>query len=178
MPDLRELFLKDKIFAYPTEGVWGIGCNPFSELAVKRLIQLKNRDENKGIIVLAGNLGQIKALTGHLDSDIRIKMEDKWPGPHTWLIPSASNTPKWLLGNTGLLALRVSDHKTVQNLTSELKMPICSTSANISGNAPAKDEEEIRKFFGDKVHIIEGQLGGLSKPTPVQILETEEWIRK
>ena len=83
MPDLRELFLKDKIFAYPTEGVWGIGCNPFSELAVKKLIQLKNRDENKGIIVLAGNLAQIKALTEHLDSDIRIKMEDKWPGPHT-----------------------------------------------------------------------------------------------
>lgn len=52
MPDLKNSFLKDQIFAYPTEGVWGLGCNPFSEKAVKKLIALKKRPENKGIIVL------------------------------------------------------------------------------------------------------------------------------
>ena len=178
MPDLKELFLKDEIFAYPTEGVWGIGCNPFSESAVKKLINLKKRDENKGIIILAGNLSQIEDLTSHLNNDLRKKMLRKWPGPHTWLVPSSSKTPKWLLGQSRLLALRVSNHEGVQKITSELEMPICSTSANISGKSPAIDENQIREFFGSKVHIIEGKLGGLTKPTPVQILESDEWIRK
>ena len=172
------IFLKDEIFAYPTEGVWGIGCNPFSESAVKKLINLKKRDENKGIIILAGDLSQIEDLTSHLNNDLRKKMLTKWPGPHTWLVPSSSKTPKWLLGKSRLLALRVSDHKGVQKITSELEMPICSTSANISGTSPAIDENQIREFFGNKVHIIEGELGGLTKATPIQILESDEWIRK
>ena len=58
MPDLKNLYFKDQIFAYPTEGVWGIGCNPFSEKAVKKLILLKKRPKNKGIIILGGSMEQ------------------------------------------------------------------------------------------------------------------------
>ena len=105
-------------------------------------------------------------------------MNSKWPGPHTWLVPSSPDIPKWLIGPTGLVALRWSDHKTVIELTESLNMPICSSSANISGQEPAKNLDEIRTFFGNKVLIIEGELGGLKKPTPVQNLETKEWLRK
>lgn len=178
MPDLKSLFLKDVIFAYPTEGVWGLGCNPFSEKAVKKLINLKKRPKNKGIIILAGSMEQLLPFTKHLNEKLTKRMNEKWPGPHTWLVPSSSETPKWLLGPTGLLALRLSNHKTVKELTKSLNMPICSTSANISGKEPAKDSDEIRTFFYDKVHIIEGKLGGLKKPTPVQNLESKEWLRK
>ena len=76
------------------------------------------------------------------------------------------------------MALRWSNHKTVIELTESLEMPICSTSANISGQEPAKNLEEIRTFFGNKVLIIEGELGALKKPTPVQNLESKEWLRK
>ena len=74
--------------------------------------------------------------------------------------------------------MRLSSHKTVIKLTETLGMPICSTSANLSGNEPAKDSNEIRTFFKDKVLIIEGELGSLKRPTPVQDLESKEWLRK
>ena len=178
MPDLKGLFLQDKVFAYPTEGVWGLGCNPFSEKAVKKLINLKKRPKNKGIIVLAGSLQQLLPFTQHLSEKLKKRMNSKWPGPHTWLVPSSPDIPKWLIGPTGLVALRLSDHKTVIELTESLNMPICSSSANISGQEPAKNSDEIRTFFGNKVLIIEGELGGLKKPTPVQNLESKEWLRK
>ena len=117
-------------------------------------------------------------FTEHLDEKLKNRMYSKWPGPHTWLVSSSTGTPKWLLGPTGLIALRLSNHKTVVKLTETLGMPICSTSANLSGNEPAKDSNEIRTFFKDKVLIIEGKLGDLKKPTPVQDLESEEWLRK
>ena len=178
MPDLKGLFLQDKVFAYPTEGVWGLGCNPFSEKAVNKLINLKKRPKNKGIIVLAGSLQQLLPFTQHLSEKLKKRMNSKWPGPHTWLVPSSSETPKWLLGPTGLLALRLSNHKTVKELTKSLNMPICSTSEKISRKKPAKDSEEIRTFCYDKVHRIEGKLDSLKKPTPVQNLESKEWLRK
>ena len=178
MPDLKKLYFKDQIFAYPTEGVWGIGCNPFSEKAVKKLILLKKRPKNKGIIILGGSMEQLTPFTEHLDEKLKKRMYSKWPGPHTWLVSSSSRTPKWLLGPTGLIALRLSSHKTVIKLTETLGMPICSTSANLSGNEPAKDSNEIRTFFKDKVLIIEGELGSLKKPTPVQDLESKEWLRR
>ena len=178
MPDLKNLFFQDQIFAYPTEGVWGIGCNPFSEKAVKKLILLKKRPKNKGIIILGGSMEQLTPFTEHLDEKLKKRMYSKWPGPHTWLVSSSSRTQKWLLCPTGLIALRLSSHKRVIKLTETLGMPICSTSANLSGNEPAKDSNEIRTFFKDKVLIIEGELGSLKKPTPVQILESKEWLRK
>ena len=178
MPDLKGLFLQDNVFAYPTEGVWGLGCNPFSEKAVNKLINLKKRPKNKGIIVLAGSLQQLLPFTQHLSDKLKKRMNSKWPGPHTWLVPSSPDIPKWLIGPTGLVALRLSDHKTVIELTESLNMPICSSSANISGQEPAKNSDEIRTFFGNKVLIIEGELGGLKKPTPVQNLESKEWLRK
>ena len=178
MPDLKNLFLQDQIFAYPTEGVWGIGCNPFSEKAVKKLILLKKRPKNKGIIILGGYMEQLTPFTEHLDEKLKKRMYSKWPGPHTWLVSSSSRTPKWLLGPKGLIALRLSSHKTVIKLTETLGMPICSTSANLSGNEPAKDSNEIRTFFKDTVLIIGGELGSLKRPTPVQDLESREWLRK
>ena len=125
MPDLKGLFLQDNVFAYPTEGVWGLGCNPFSEKAVKKLINLKKRPKNKGIIVLAGSLQQLLPFTQHLSEKLKKRMNSKWPGPHTWLVPSSPDIPKWLIGPTGLVALRLSDHKTVIELTESLDLPYC-----------------------------------------------------
>ena len=77
MPDLKGLFLKDEVFAYPTEGVWGLGCNPFSEKAVKKLINLKKRPKNKGIIILAGSLQQLLPFTQHLSEKLKKRMIGK-----------------------------------------------------------------------------------------------------
>ena len=178
MSILKEIFLQNKVFAHPTEGVWGLGCNPFSEEAVENLFNLKLRPREKGVIILAGHIEQLDHFLGGLPEEKMNTLFTKWPGPHTWLIPPTATTPSWLQGKSGSVAVRLSTHPTVINITQELGSSICSTSANLSGNEPAKNPNEIKKIFGEDLFIVEGTLGKLNKPTPVQDLETGKWIRK
>ena len=166
------------IYAYPTEGVWGLGCNPFSEIAVENLFDIKKRPKNKGVIVLAGNENQLGHFINHLTKDQKKSFFEKPPVPHTWLIPASDEIPTWLQGDTGLVAVRLSLHPDVIRITNELESPICSSSANLSGEEPAKNESDIKKNFGRALQIVDGELGKLNKPTPVQELITGAWIRK
>ena len=178
MSILKEIFLQNKAFAHPTEGVWGLGCNPFSKEAVENLFSLKKRPKEKGVIILAGHIDQLDHFLESLPEEKINTLFTKWPGPHTWLIPSTEITPIWLQGKSGSIAVRLSNHPTVRSITQELGSSICSTSANLSGNEPAKNPDEIKKVFGKDLYIVEGALGKLKKPTPVQDLETGKWIRK
>ena len=178
MSILKEIFLQNKAFAHPTEGVWGLGCNPFSKEAVENLFSLKKRPKEKGVIILAGHIDQLDRFLESLPEEKINTLFTKWPGPHTWLIPSTAITPIWLQGKSGSIAVRLSNHPTVRSITQELGSSICSTSANLSGNEPAKNPDEIKKVFGKDLYIVEGALGKLKKPTPVQDLETGKWIRK
>ena len=94
------------------------------------------------------------------------------------MIPASDKIPTWLQGDTGLVAVRLSLHPDVIKITNELESPICSSSANLSGEEPAKNESDIKKIFGRALHIVDGELGKLNKPTPVQELITGKWIRK
>ena len=69
MSILQKIFNNDQVFAHPTEGVWGLGCNPFSEIAVENLFNIKKRPKNKGVIVLAGNENQLGHFINHLTKD-------------------------------------------------------------------------------------------------------------
>ena len=178
MSTLQKLFNDDQVFAHPTEGVWGLGCNPFSEVAVNNLFSLKKRPRNKGIIILTGNEDHLTLFLKHLTKDQKKAFFQKSPGPHTWLIPSNEEIPTWLQGDSGLVAVRLSLHPDVIRITNELKNPICSSSANLSGGKPAMNKLDIKKIFGRDLHIIDGELGKLNKPTPVQELTTGTWIRK
>ena len=178
MSILKEIFLQNKAFAHPTEGVWGLGCNPFSKEAVENLFSLKKRPKEKGVIILAGHIDQLDRFLESLPEEKINTLFTKWPGPHTWLIPATAITPIWLQGKSGSIAVRLSNHPTVRSITQELGSSICSTSANLSGNEPAKNPDEIKKVFGKDLYIVEGALGKLKKPTPVQDLETGKWIRK
>ena len=178
MDTLKDLYLNHGIFGHPTEGVWGLGCNPFSQRAVKNLFSAKNRPKNKSFIILAGHQNQIDTFLAELSEFDLKKTFEKWPGPHTWLIPAAKKVPSWLIGDTGLVALRLSNHSKVIEVTKELGGPICSTSANLSGEPPAKTKLEMKKIFGPDLFIVDGELGKLNKPTPVQELITGKWIRK
>ena len=178
MSVLQKIFNNDQVFAHPTEGVWGLGCNPFSEIAVDNLFDIKKRPKHKGVIVLAGNENQLGHFINHLTKDQKKSFFENSPGPHTWLIPASDEIPTWLQGDTGLVAVRLSLHPDVIRITNELESPICSSSANLSGEEPAKNESDIKKIFGRALHIVDGELGKLNKPTPVQELITGTWIRK
>ncbi|HEY3700472.1 MAG TPA: Sua5/YciO/YrdC/YwlC family protein [Spongiibacteraceae bacterium] len=166
------------VIAYPTEGVWGLGCDPFDARAVNRLLQLKHRDMAKGLILVAADLAQFVPYLCALSPEQRTQLEATWPGPQTWLIPHQNSLPAWVTGGKAKVALRVSAHPMVSALCRSYGRPIISTSANPSGRPAASTALQVRRYFGDKLdYVLQGKLGGGSGPTPIRDLVTGHWLR-
>jgi len=163
-----------KIVAFPTEGVWGMGCDPENEIAVRKLINLKERSLEKGVILVGGSLEQMEP---YIDvTKYKSKLMTKWPGAHTWVVPT-KKAPYWITGRHSSVALRVSNHPVILSICESFGKAIVSSSANFEGGSPARSKREVLKFFKG-ITIIEGYLGCLKGPTPIQNVETGEWIRK
>ncbi|GAC06283.1 Sua5/YciO/YrdC/YwlC family protein [Paraglaciecola chathamensis] len=162
-------FLAGKVFAYPTEAVFGLGCDPDNEQAVSKLLLLKERDVSKGLILVADNYSQLLPYV----NDDAIKMTKRteifssWPGPVTWLLPKAKNAPAWVTGDSEFIAVRVSAHPVIKDLCSRVNKPLISTSANTAGNPPALNSDEVKSYFSDQVALIEGSLGGSLSPSKI-----------
>ena len=165
------------VIAYPTEGVWGLGCNPMDEDAVNRLCKLKERNIDEGLILVSSNQDHLAKFLFGLEYKLIKKAYSKWPGPHTWVIPANPEVPKWIKGKHETVALRWSDHSTIARITSAFGGPICSTSANIRGQKAAKTKQEVKDIFGEKVYFVDGDLGDSQGATSMQNLETDEWLR-
>ena len=166
------------IYAYPCEGVYGLGCDPDSEVDVKKLCRIKKRSLKKGLILISGFFEHFEKYINHLNQSEINEMKKAWPGPHTWLIRANENVPEWIKGNSDLVALRHSSHPEVIKLTKKIGKVITSTSANISNDPAAMTADEVSKIFGNQVKIIKGEVGNLAGATPIQNLETGEWIRR
>ncbi|HHJ13455.1 MAG TPA: tRNA threonylcarbamoyladenosine biosynthesis protein RimN [Gammaproteobacteria bacterium] len=166
------------IVAYPTEAVFGLGCDPANPQAVARLLALKRRPPGKGLILVAASRAQLDPWMAPLPPRLRQRLDASWPGPHTWLVPASDNCPDWLTGCHDTLAVRVSAHPGVQGLCRAAGMAIVSTSANRSGRPPARSLLEIRLAFGTGVDdCLPGALGGLEAPTRIQDLKTGRRLR-
>ena len=161
------------VVAFPTEGVWGIGCDPENELAVRKLINLKERSLEKGLILAGGSLEQMEQYIDVLKYKSRLMT--KWPGAHTWVVLT-KKAPSWITGKHSSVAVRVSNHPVIFSICKSLGKAIVSSSANLEGSSPARSKDEVQKLFKEIV-IIEGSLGTLEGPTPIQDVETGEWIR-
>lgn len=166
------------VIAYPTEAVFGLGCDPLNETALKKILQLKQRAENKGFIIIAANFQQIEPYILPLTSAQKDRVMSTWPGPFTWLIPAAKHLSKFLTQNQ-MIAIRITNHPIAKTLCEKSQQAIVSTSANISGKAPLKTTHDIKTLFHDKLdYILPGEVGGLSQPTPIRDLTTLHWIRR
>ena len=97
------------IIAYPTEAVYGLGCDPLDQQAVLRLLALKQRPIAKGLILVASQMQQIEPFI-QVDSNTLCKIKKTWPGPVTWVIPAQSWVPEWLTGKHQSIAVRISAH--------------------------------------------------------------------
>ncbi|MFL0798711.1 MAG: threonylcarbamoyl-AMP synthase [Cellvibrionaceae bacterium] len=166
------------LVAYPTEGVWGLGCDPFSEDALQRVLKLKRRKMGMGVILVAANLQQLQPyLAGLKPSQIQV-LKDSWPGPVTWLIPNNGYAPEWITGGRETLAVRVTDHPLVQALCVRADSPIVSTSANPHKIPSAKTALKVRCYFGDQVdYVTAGKTGGRTKPSAIFDLISGKQIR-
>lgn len=166
------------IVAYPTEGVWGLGCDPANPMAVARLLQLKQRPVNKGLILLAGAVEQFAQFTDSLTDGQRLRLTLSWPGPMTWLVPQQQQVPPWISGGRSKVACRVSAHYCASALSLAFGGPIVSTSANPTGRQSAKHGFQVRRYFGDDIdYILSGSTGGLRGATMIKDLETDAIIR-
>lgn len=170
------------VLAYPTEAVWGLGCDPFNEQAVNTILQLKNRAVGKGVILIAGSLDQVAFLLQDLQPEHITQLRHTWPGAHTWLVPHKNRVPSFIHGDFDTVAVRVSAHPVVQALCSRFGGPIVSTSANPQGLPEARTQLKARSYFshnrfGHRLNFCSGSVGKAAKPSKIQHLLTGDILR-
>lgn len=166
------------LIAYPTEAVYGLGCDPRNEKAVRRLLTLKRRPVRKGLILIAASFEQLEPFLHPLTLSDRARLAATWPGPYTWLIPTRPDTPRWLRGRHETLAVRVTAHPLAAALCQACEHPLVSTSANLSGRPPARTALAVRRQLGTAIdYLLPGPTGGAAQPTEIRDLRTGRRIR-
>ena len=167
------------VIAYPTEAVWGLGCDPWNEAAVGKILKLKQRSVDKGLILVASQWAQFQPLVEALTAQQIEQLNHSWPGPTTWLIPDPQAwVPSWIKGQHSSVALRVSAHPIVSALCDQFNGPIVSTSANLAGGEAARSRFHIAHAFGDQIdYVVNGELGQNKQPSEVKDLVSGQIIR-
>jgi L-threonylcarbamoyladenylate synthase len=167
------------VIAYPTEAVWGLGCDPFSEAAVSKLLQIKNRPVEKGLILVAASLDQLPALASSLTATQRRTLEETWPGPVTWLIPDPEGSiPNWIKGEHESVAVRVSAHPLVRELCDRHGGALVSTSANDAGEPEIRSQSRLTEEFGGRIDaVIAGELGDSTETSQIRDLISGNRLR-
>jgi L-threonylcarbamoyladenylate synthase len=157
------------VIAYPTEAVWGLGCDPLNEAAVMRLLALKRRHWSKGLILVAAEFEQLEPYIQLPSRTAQKRAFATWPGPATWVFPASDLTPMNVSGDRDTVAIRVSAHPVVRQLCLSFGRPIVSTSANRAGHAPARSATTVRLQFREELQaLVPGALGGQDKPTVIR----------
>jgi len=167
-----------KVIAYPTEAVWGLGADPFNEDAVREILSLKQRALEKGLILVAGSLEQLGTLKTTLNPHQQSQLLADRARPTTWLIEHHNLIPTWITGGHRNVAIRISQHPTVQALCQHIGGMIVSTSANPAGLPPAKNITEAKAYFGSRLtHYVAGEIGQSDAPSAIINLATGEQLR-
>jgi L-threonylcarbamoyladenylate synthase len=156
--------------AYPTEAIYGLGCDPFNKQAVEHLLALKKRHWKKGLILIAHSFSPLEKLLLPLDTDLKNRVLSSWEYEVvTWLLPAKPGIPKWLCGQSNKLAVRVTSHPLAANLCELWDKPLISTSANLTGRPAAKTALQVRQTFAEKIdYIIPGNVGGRTRPSEIR----------
>lgn len=156
------------VLAYPTEGVYGLGCDPDNRDAFDKIFALKRRPPEQGVLLIAADLEQIGPWLGVVPSAALVRAGAAWPGAHTFIFPRSPRVPEWVTGGHAGIALRVTAHAPAVALCRAFGGPIVSTSANRHGGSPARSIADIRAIFGDEPDgALDAPLGGLDRPTPI-----------
>jgi len=173
--DASDIIKDGGIVIYPTEGIYGIGCDPYNKHSVEKIFQLKGRHYDKRFILISS---QTEFLADIIDvnktQDEILKSKDFV----TWIVPANSNCPSWLKSDDGI-AVRITQHPVVKDICNKLKSPIISTSANYSNQEYINDITIIEKLFDGKVScIVNGKLGNEKKPSTVRDMISNKVLRR
>jgi L-threonylcarbamoyladenylate synthase len=169
------------VIAYPTEAVWGLGCDPRDENAVLRLLAIKQRAVDKGLILIAAQYEQLRPFLDitAVPTERLAEVLASWPGPHTWVLPAASAAPRWITGAHAGIAVRISAHPPVIELCNAYGGALVSTSANRAGQPAALVRETLDPRVLEGLDgLIAGETGGLGAPTAIRDALTGVVIRQ
>ena len=183
--DAARIVMGGGIIAYPTEAVFGIGCDPDSQNALARILALKGRDPGKGMILVADAYDLIAPYVANpLPEHVNISDAlDAWPGFRTFILPASEKANSILTGGRGTIAARVSEHPFISAICRITGKPIVSTSANASGCEPCRTAQDVRAWLEisgncDAVdYVADASTLGFSKPSPIYDLLTGKRVR-
>jgi L-threonylcarbamoyladenylate synthase len=157
------------VIAYPTETVFGLGCDPFNAMAVLQLLDLKQRNIEQGLILIASDFAQLEPLLLPLSVTVRNRILNPCPDPVTWTLPCLPETPAWLRGSHRSLAVRLTSHPLAHTLCEAWGGPLVSTSANRHGKPPATSALGVRLAFDSELdYILHGKVTGTGKPSEIR----------
>lgn len=164
------------IIAYPTESVYGLGCDPLDEVAVNDLCRIKQRPLDKGLILITDELEKLAPLVSLNEAEKKRILEHQ--EIVTWLVNKSAATPPWISGRHPKIAIRISRHPLALALCRELPMPLVSTSANVSQRPPIKNCVQVHQQFGHVLDkILCGLCGPLERPTPIIDIHSGKVLR-
>jgi len=150
--EAKKIFYSGGIFIYPTDTIYGFGCNPFNNNALQTLNNIKGRVQQKQYILLVDSINTLLEYIDLNDNQIIRKLKNIWPNPISFILNLNFKTRNLLKYNTA--AFRIPDNIFCLNLLSELKVPLVSTSVNFSNQPPLTDYPSIKNEFADKVDAI------------------------
>lgn len=169
-PEVINDLKQGKVIAYPTEAVFGLGCDPDQQHAVEQVLAIKQRPVSKGLILIAGDFEQIKPYIdlSRLSQTQIDNIMNTWPGPTTWVMPASNKTAKWVTGDFDTVAVRVTTHPVVKQLCQAFGKPLISTSANLSGQPAINDIQVLKDQLGELVaHIVPGEVDTNRQPSRI-----------
>lgn len=171
-----DVLLRGGVIAYPTEGVFGLGCLPDNLSAVQRLLGIKQRDSNKGLILIAASASQFEDWVSLPDAQV---LPDPDPQhPITWIVPPGPRVTAQLRGAHANIAVRITTNTTARALCLAVDSPLVSTSANLSGKPTARNRFVLQRQFGGVVdYVVPGDCGPATGPSEIQDFTTGNILR-
>ena len=165
------LLRRSGVLAYPTEAVFGLGCDPHDQAAFERLFALKQRPPTQGVLLIAADFSQVERYINlvKVPQEVLAQVKASWPGPHTWIFPRTDAVPTWVAGAHEGIALRVTAHAPAAALCRAFGAALVSTSANPHGSPPARDAQTALGYFGDALDgVLDASVGDLERPTVIR----------
>ena len=162
---------RGEVIVFPTETFYGLGADAFDGTAVEQVVSLKGRDPKNPIPIIVADRGMLKSVVTGIPPIAQKLMDGFWPGPLTLVLPAKKNLPAALLNHNGGVGVRISSHPLAARLAHELGHPLTATSANPSGEEPARTIEEAMSYFSGRLEIFldGGRLEGKKGSTVVDI---------
>ncbi|WP_329742055.1 L-threonylcarbamoyladenylate synthase [Dyella sp. A6] len=180
LDDAVGLMREGGVLSYPTEAVYGLGCDPFNRTAFDRLFALKQRPPTQGVLLIAAEFGQVERFIdlASVPADVLAQVRASWPGPNTWIFPRSAEVPAWVAGAHAGIALRITAHAPSAALCRAWGGALVSTSANPHGQPSARSAADVREYFGDLLDgVIDAPLGGQERPSTIRDALTGTIIR-